>query len=147
MIYFIQNGTGPVKIGYTKNDVNQRLASLQSASPYQLHLLGTMDGSIADERRLHRKFALLHTSGEWFRADQMLLDYIYDATGNAALIEYDPATLDGSLDAELAHIEVGYIKGALKRTRYNITKAASLLGISFRSLRHRIAKHTISTKR
>ena len=44
------------------------------------------------------------------------------------------------LEGQLAHIERDAIVRALEQTRYNKTKAAELLGITFRQLRYRIKK-------
>ena len=47
---------------------------------------------------------------------------------------------DASIDDSLAETERQRIEDALKQTRYNKTRAAELLGISFRSLRYRLKK-------
>lgn len=51
-----------------------------------------------------------------------------------------------SIDAELAQSEEKRILQALEATRWNRTKAAELLGISFRSLRYRLKKLGIDEK-
>jgi two-component system response regulator PilR (NtrC family) len=48
-------------------------------------------------------------------------------------------TPDG-LSGQLEHIEREAIIKALEQTRYNKTKAAELLGMSFRQLRYRVKK-------
>ncbi|MFO1406507.1 MAG: sigma-54 dependent transcriptional regulator [Steroidobacteraceae bacterium] len=60
---------------------------------------------------------------------------------NVDLADYDDdtATVDG-LEGQLAHIERDAIVRALEQTRYNKTRAAELLGITFRQLRYRIKK-------
>jgi len=45
-----------------------------------------------------------------------------------------------SLDEKLRELESAYIAGALENTGGNVTKAAELLGMSFRSLRYRIRR-------
>jgi len=60
--------------------------------------------------------------------------------------EQDPSgdtTLTGSLGLQLEDMERDAIVRALEQTRYNKTKAAELLGISFRALRYRIKKLNI----
>jgi two-component system response regulator PilR (NtrC family) len=52
---------------------------------------------------------------------------------------YDEPALDG-LEGQLEHIEREAIVKALEQTRYNKTRAAELLGITFRQLRYRIKK-------
>jgi two-component system response regulator PilR (NtrC family) len=51
----------------------------------------------------------------------------------------DEMAADG-LEGQLAHIERDAIIKALEQTRYNKTRAAELLGISFRQLRYRVKK-------
>jgi two-component system response regulator PilR (NtrC family) len=53
------------------------------------------------------------------------------------------AATSGSLGAQLEDIERDAIVKALEKTRYNKTKAAQVLGISFRALRYRIKKLNI----
>jgi two-component system response regulator PilR (NtrC family) len=45
-----------------------------------------------------------------------------------------------NLEGHLEHIEREAIVRALEQTRYNKTKAAELLGMSFRQLRYRVKK-------
>jgi two-component system response regulator PilR (NtrC family) len=51
-----------------------------------------------------------------------------------------PGAQEGDLDGWLATLESAAIKDALARAKYNKTRAAELLGISFRSLRYKIKK-------
>jgi len=75
MIYFIQQGfRGPIKIGVA-GDVHKRLASLQSASPQSLFLVGMKEGSYEEELKLHCKFNKNRIRGEWFNATQELCDF------------------------------------------------------------------------
>ncbi|MFO1392153.1 MAG: sigma-54 dependent transcriptional regulator [Steroidobacteraceae bacterium] len=61
----------------------------------------------------------------------------------AAMVELpavtDEMAADG-LEGQLAHIEREAIVKALEQTRYNKTKAAELLGMTFRQLRYRVKK-------
>ncbi|MFO1207532.1 MAG: helix-turn-helix domain-containing protein [Burkholderiales bacterium] len=62
---------------------------------------------------------------------------------NAEPADDDQDDEDGTgegLEGQLAHIERDAIVKALEQTRYNKTKAAELLGITFRQLRYRIKK-------
>ena len=65
MIYFVQQRKY-VKIG-TANHPLQRLASLQTASPEKLKLLGMIPGSYQTECELQKVFSDFHYSGERFR--------------------------------------------------------------------------------
>ena len=60
--------------------------------------------------------------------------------GNVDLADIDDEMESDGLEGQLAHIEREAIVKALEQTRYNKTKAAELLGMSFRQLRYRVKK-------
>jgi hypothetical protein len=75
-IYFIQQGdSGPIKIGFSTRP-KERLRTLQTAHTDKLNMLHCELGSEADEARLHRKFSNIHIKGEWFKADDSLVEFI-----------------------------------------------------------------------
>jgi hypothetical protein len=75
-VYFVQvEHDGPIKIG-TTNRLDERIKSLQTASPYKLRLLAKYEGSHAQERRLHVLYAEYRIRGEWFRPNQSLMELI-----------------------------------------------------------------------
>lgn len=82
-VYFIHSEeNNAVKIGRAKN-VEKRLKSLQTAHPYQLKVIKTFPlkgGKAAKELEisLHQKFKHLQLSGEWFKAEQELLDFVME---------------------------------------------------------------------
>jgi len=77
MIYFIKSESGHVKIGYTDNGVKTRLSQLQTANPFKLSLLKTIDGDFATERLLHRKFKkYLFNNREWFTLNNEIMNFI-----------------------------------------------------------------------
>ena len=65
-VYFVASGENAVKIGVT-DDVLSRMKALQTASPLPLKLLAVMPDDQETEYDLHRAFAALRISGEWFR--------------------------------------------------------------------------------
>ncbi len=71
---------GFVKIGYSAN-VQTRLKDLQTASPFELRVIGTMAGTEEDERAIHQRFRHLHERGEWFRRDPELMQAIKEYCG------------------------------------------------------------------
>ena len=156
MIYFIQQGkAGPIKIGYTsKNDISQRIQSLQPASPETLILLGYIEGDKDKEALLHRFFHAHKLKGEWFEPSPMVLNYILSLILGVSFSEihrkYESVPgfndiINGivPLDSFLAEFEKRIISYSLEKTKNNKQKAAAMLGISFRSMRHRIQKHNI----
>lgn len=142
MVYFIQSGrNGPIKIGYSENNVKGRLSDLQTASPNQLFLLGAMMGDVKDEVEIQEEFEDLHIRGEWYKPDKKLKRFIFRSC------EQEPESLENThpgngvlLDDILKGIERNYIERALAVAGCT-SKAARLLGISFRSMRYRIDKY------
>jgi T5orf172 domain len=80
-VYFILNQDNQaIKIGFAK-DVRKRLKALQTSSSCQLRLMGAIktENSLTAntlEVSLHKRFNALRLSGEWFRADLDLMEYI-----------------------------------------------------------------------
>lgn len=75
-VYFMQNGRRRVvKIGYSGDHV-ERMGSLQAASPDRLRLIATIPGSPAVEAELHRRFRAYRVTGEWFRLEGELAEYV-----------------------------------------------------------------------
>lgn len=71
VVYFIQQGqSGAVNIGHLggKNwgRLHKRLDTLQTGSGAPLFVRAVMDGSAAVGARLHRRFADVRLTGEWF---------------------------------------------------------------------------------
>lgn len=66
-VYFIgrADGEGLVKIGYAA-DPEGRLSDLQTGSPMELVLIGTVPGSLDYEHQLHGQLAESRRHGEWF---------------------------------------------------------------------------------
>lgn len=54
-----------VKIGFS-TDFAERYLDLQEPLPVQLVVYASFPGSVADERRLHARFARHRSRGEWF---------------------------------------------------------------------------------
>ena len=59
--------------------------------------------------------------------------------------DFAPTIPEGGIDLEryLLEVERGYIMQALERTDWNMTEAAKLLGMTFRSIRYRVSKLNI----
>ena len=68
----------------------------------------------------------------------MLVD-LPDLAARAANLGPEELGADG-LEGQLEHIQREAIVRALEQTRYNKTKAAELLGMTFRQLRYRVKK-------
>lgn len=69
LVYFVRFG-GLVKIGWTGN-LKKRMAEVPNEE-----ILGTVPGTMEDEKRCHVAFAHLRVKGEWFRPEPDLLEFI-----------------------------------------------------------------------
>lgn len=67
-VYFVQGvDGGPIKIG-TSRDVEDRVRTLQCASPVRLRVVGVVAGGAHLEATLHQRLAKHRLHGEWFAA-------------------------------------------------------------------------------
>lgn len=76
-VYFIAAEQSAIKIGQA-NDVDKRVAQLQTGNHLELELLGKIRcadvaSAVELERKLHGEFAHLRLAGEWFRWDDEIL--------------------------------------------------------------------------
>jgi len=75
-VYFIAAvDAGKIKIGKTV-DIEKRLATLRTMSPVDIELVCTIDYDEGLERRIHEHLKEYRANGEWFYADQPVLDFI-----------------------------------------------------------------------
>ena len=141
MIYFIQQGEdGPVKIGYA-TVIEKRFRALQSASPYPLKVIGSMQGSVIDEKRMHLQFSKHRLQGEWFEPDLEIIKYASECDNNKLFQDSIMLPIN-DLDLLLLKIEVKTILSSLNESE-SIHSAAINLNISYRSMRHRMSKYGI----
>jgi len=118
MIYFIQAvGTPYVKIGYAKRDnVKNRIATLQTGSPHRLELLGTMPGGLQEEYQIHESNKARHYRGEWFVFDDNNeIEWLISATTQPEqpdplpMLPYESYLADAEADA---HTMEDLLRGA-----------------------------------
>ena len=76
MIYFIKSESGHVKIGFSENDVNGRLKSLQCGCPFRLSVMKIIDGDRTQEGLIQKKFKKARCQGEWFAITEELAFFI-----------------------------------------------------------------------
>lgn len=87
-IYFISQNNKMCKIGFT-NNIHHRLKELSTSSPFPLILLGYFEGSMKDEKMLHKKFAEFNIQREWYILNQEIIDYINKNTFTNTFCEFD----------------------------------------------------------
>jgi Meiotically up-regulated gene 113 len=82
-VYFLRIGDR-VKIGYSRNPF-QRLSELSTALADPVTSFVFFPGNLADEKRLHRHVESRRTSGEWYRADGLLVRLMAQAAAYGML--------------------------------------------------------------
>lgn len=91
MIYFIDCPPSQmVKIGYASDEIGcwRRMADFQTGNPFRLQMIGTVVGSLKQERASHRALRLARRSGEWFRRkDAMAFMRLARRAGVAKAVE------------------------------------------------------------
>lgn len=76
MIYAIQAGKGgSIKIGFSASPEN-RIRELSTGVPHAIKPLGVMEGTVQEERALHKRFYEHHVRGEWFRPAPDVLAFV-----------------------------------------------------------------------
>lgn len=136
-VYFAGRN-GHIKIGYS-TAVEARMRNLKAT------LLGQFEGSIADERATHRRFADFAIGGEWFLDVEEIRDYIAHLRIPASPVKVerpesvDPATLTPAEAADFLGMPEGTIRamcrndgaifgvkvlayGSGKNTRYRVPR-------------------------
>lgn len=91
-VYFLQLDPpdGPVKIGYTRRRVENRVAEGQTFSPTNIHVLVETPGTRRDEGQLHRYFAGARLKGEWFTYTEDLRDLVLYLLSGSSLQSWLP---------------------------------------------------------
>jgi hypothetical protein len=80
LVYFVQAGPrGPIKVGWSQ-DVERRIAELQTANAAKLVLLGTVSGTLETEAALHARFSHLRLEAEWFRNSPEIHEFLREST-------------------------------------------------------------------
>lgn len=71
IVYIIKSGKH-YKIGMTRGNLESRLKSIQTGSPYKIEIIHTIETATPEklEAELHRRFRGKRLSGEWFDLNQ-----------------------------------------------------------------------------
>jgi len=87
--------------------------------------------------------AVTMSEGSVIQPDDLMLEHMTAPLEASVVAAQAAEPVDGSLDTVIEDIEKQMLEDALKKARYNKTKAAELLGISFRSFRYKLKKYGI----
>jgi len=76
LIYFVKAGDY-VKVGYSKDEkaFKTRLSSYKTSCPFEVEVLGTMEGWVDKERDVLNYFIEFHSRGEWFHYNEKIADF------------------------------------------------------------------------
>lgn len=99
-VYLLRLGdTNYFKVGMT-TDVNGRIATLQTATPFDLHLVmaAAHKNAFVVEHDMHEMLKLYRVRNEWFQCDQAEVVRVFEAVSAMATI--DEELDDRSLDIE-----------------------------------------------
>lgn len=120
MIYVIGcDATGTMKIGYTGGDVLDRMSSLQTSNPFDLHVITQCVGSADDERLVHSAMREFRIGREWFWMYDRSIDAL-DALGmfdiNGSPIDFEQADrVAAAIEKPRAAMELEYL--STRRTK------------------------------
>ncbi len=87
--------------------------------------------------------AVTMSEGNVIQPEDLMLEHVAGPLEVSTAVTEPVEAGDGSLDTVIEDIERQMLEEALKKARYNKTKAAELLGISFRSFRYKLKKYGI----
>jgi FtsZ-binding cell division protein ZapB len=88
-VYFIEGQGRLIKIGYSAG-VRKRYKAIQTAHP-GCRLLGYRDGTVSEERALHKQFEAFRVQGEWYAPCLELYNLILEsAVGSLHIKERAP---------------------------------------------------------
>lgn len=77
-VYFIQTGDA-IKVGIA-SDLAKRMVNVQVGNPHKIEVLHSISTSEEEARKIesqiHELFKRTHLNGEWFHANQFMIDFI-----------------------------------------------------------------------
>jgi len=119
--------------------------SVQGISTFAMEALQkySFPGNVRELENIIERSTALATSNLLLPESLSLAEFKRQKTAESSPFSYEPCLGPGGLDLEqfLSHIEQTLLKKALERTNGVKTKAASLLGLNFRSFRYRLSKY------
>jgi hypothetical protein len=93
-----------IKIGSSANPA-ERLRDLSTACPDEIRCLGTMSNEGHQESKLHEKFRQFRTHGEWFDADQSILEFIDANCSKEPVLKAPYSAINAELDRAQATLK------------------------------------------
>lgn len=76
-IYFLLSEKfDAVKIGFTRSNIEKRLKYAATWYPYDYDMIKLIEGTMLEERNIHKRFVKDKIRGEWFHYSAELKEYI-----------------------------------------------------------------------
>ena len=76
-IYFLlAENIDAIKIGFTRNDIKERMRHYSCHSPYDFDLLKIIEGTMLEEAALHKRFVKYKIRSEWFVYSDEIKEFI-----------------------------------------------------------------------
>jgi len=91
MIYFLSAlGSEYIKIGFTAQDIEKRISALQTGNPLEIKMMFTVDGTLKQEKEIHRSLKEVFTRlkvfsnpvNEWYPSDNPIIKMFICNTRN-----------------------------------------------------------------
>jgi hypothetical protein len=117
-----------IKIGSTA-DLPRRLYEMSTSNPDELKILGVMPGDYTTERTLHRTFKKFRMKGEWFAADQFILDFVEEHCSKSDAVA---THLNSESDRQQSRREETYRRRVNKEKLQQMQAALDELGKNWR---------------
>lgn len=140
MIYFLSILEGEyIKIGYTSQPVEKRRAALQTGNPHEIEIMHFIDGSLSDEKAIHRELkdafervkVFNNPANEWYPGKNPIIKtFIATVKENGLgyalkniknLISWDSPVRDGEV------FEIRAFEKALRKNGYSRTAAKRII--------------------
>ncbi len=144
MIYFVRiKHSNYVKIGYTvSNDVSGSYKALQCQLPFDLELIGTLEGNQEIERRIHQTFEKHRIRGKWYNIEYDLKDFI-----DVTRIKIQEGEIETSVKGSLEGRERELICMHLENNKGNYKRTAESLKMPYSTLMRKVSKYGITIQK
>ncbi len=144
MIYFIRiKHSSYVKIGYTvSSDVSDSYKALQCQLPFDLELLGTLEGNQEIERRVHQTFEKKRIKGKWYNIEYDLKDFI-----DVTRLKLQKGEIETPMKESLESKERELICTHLEASKGNYKRTAESLSMPYSTLMRKVSKYGITIQK
>ena len=87
-----------IKVGYTSHNATDRKRSMETGNPHGIVVIGTVNGTLEHEEKIHKQLQEHCVRGEWFRDCEEVRNYIIAVLSNQKIVKYERHLYDGSVE-------------------------------------------------